>query len=256
MSFESFVGFRFLKWNKENRFLSLVTLISSLGVALGVAVLIVVLSVIDGYENVMKEKILGANAHLILFNSSGSGKISSYQSISKDLLKVEGVERADPFNYIEAMASKGMKRQGIVIKGILPNYLDVIKGFSKLQINGDFFSNKKNIIIGKELASELGVSLGDTLKCLIPKTENNTPMALPKILSFRIAGIFDSGMYEWDRSLTYTSLATVSTITGMKQVVSAVEIRIDDPDSVDKIEEKIRNKLRYPYYTQTWKRMN
>ncbi len=257
MSFESFVGLRFLQGRSGSRFLSMVTFISSAGITLGVAVLIVVLSVIDGYEDIMRDKILGANAHIILFNSAEGGTISSYEELSRNLEKEKGVVRADPFSYLEVMLTSGDKKEGIVIKGVLPEYLDVVRGFSKLDVSDDFFlEGGKKIILGTELASSLGVSEGDTVRCLVPRTSGAGRAVVPEIFTFRVAGIFDSGMYEWDRSLAYTSLATVSAITGLRESVSAVEMRIENPEDVDEVEEGIREKYAYPYYTQTWKRMN
>lgn len=257
MSFESFVGLRFLKGRSGNRFLSLVTFISSAGIALGVAVLIVVLSVIDGYEDTMRDKILGANAHIILFNSAESGDIRSYKELSEKLSGEKGIVRADPFSYLEAMITSGNKKQGIVIKGILPEYMDVVRGFSKLTVADGFFEGEsRNIILGTELASTLGVSEGDIVNCLIPRGKGTGRQVIPELFTFRVAGVFDSGMYEWDRSLAYTNISTVEKIAGSEGSASAIELRIDYPDNVDAVEEELRDKYSYPYYTQTWKRMN
>ena len=256
MSFETFVGFRFLKGKEGNRFLSIITIVSAAGVALGVAVLLIVISVIDGYEAEMKNKILGSNSHIIMFKAADNGLISGYQNVASTISGEPGVSRADPFFYLQAMLSTSRGKRGIVLKGVTPAYLDVIRKFSKLDLaDKDFTGGAKKIILGKELADELGVVAGGEVNCLIPRgMEGGTVM--PRVFTFVVAGIFESGMYEWDLNLAYGDIETVGNIIGAGGKASAIEIRLDDPEKVASILEPLSAKFPFPYHMNDWRKMN
>ncbi|MBI5375826.1 MAG: ABC transporter permease [Candidatus Schekmanbacteria bacterium] len=256
MSFETFVGFRFLKGKEGNRFLSIITIVSAAGVALGVAVLLIVISVIDGYEAEMKNKILGSNSHIIMFKAADNGLISGYQNVANTISSEPGVSRADPFFYLQAMLSTSKGKRGIVLKGVEPSYLDVIRKFSRLDLaDKNFTGGAKKIILGKELADELGVIPGGEVNCLIPRGMGGGTV-MPRVFTFVVAGIFESGMYEWDLNLAYGDIDTVGNIIGAEGKASAIEIRLDDPEKVASILEPLSAKFPFPYHMNDWRKMN
>ena len=266
MAFELFVSLRHLKAKREQKFISLNTWISIGGVALGVMALIVVIAVMSGFGKDLRDKILGTNSHIVVTNITRPGMDNS-EFVLKKIMEVKGVKAAAPFILNQVMLTFGGNSLGVVVRGVDPNREAMVSDLEKNMIRGDIGVLRKNknvaagpyrekIILGKELAHKLGVQMDDTVSMVAPAS-HLTPMGLiPKIKLFKVAGLFESGMFEYDSSLAFISIQSAQKFFSMKEKVSGIEIRVDDIDHADKIAESLQESLGFPYYARDWMRMN
>jgi lipoprotein-releasing system permease protein len=260
MKYEWFIGLRYLKAKRKQTFISIITIISVVGVAVGVIALIVVLSVMSGFEKTIKEKILGTKAHLVILKASQQG-MDHYGELIKEVEQVKGVVSATPFIYTEVMLSSESNVTGGVIKGVDPDQEGKVTDLSRnmkagrLQdLKGE--SDSPGIILGVELAKQLGVSLNDAIQVISP-LGTLTPMGMmPKMKRFRLVGIFHSGMYDFDSKFAYISIESAQKFLNMDSRVTGIEVKSNNIYQVKEIGKEIRKKLGFPFWTQDWMEMN
>jgi lipoprotein-releasing system permease protein len=261
MNFELFVSLRYLLARRKQAFISIISLISILGVAMGVASLIVVLGVMNGFSQNLRDKILGVNAHVIV--SSFQGGIANYYKLSRKISSLSEVKGITPFIYTEVMLSTPGGVKGVVLRGIDPDVAgqvlslarDMRKGkLEDLNNQGPF----PGIIIGHELASRLGLVIGSKVNLLSPAGKKSAAGFSPKIEIFEVRGIFKTGMYEYDSSLAYTTISACQKLLGFKKdLVTGLEIRLRDVYKAEVIGQKIQELLGgYPFYVRNWMEMN
>ncbi len=265
MAYELFIGLRYLKAKRKQAFISVITFISILGIAVGTTALIIVLSVMAGFEENLKEKILGINANIIVTGLSGG--ISEYAQTSKEIRGVKGVMGASPFTYSQAMISGGGLVVGAVIRGIdidtagdvtvLPKKIKQggIKGL-KAGFGGRGTDELPGIVIGAELAKNIGVASGDTVNVISPAGAMTPAGAIPRIAAFRVAGVFELGMYEYDSSIAFLSIENAQKFFRLGNSVTGIEVKIEDIYGADKVARDITGALKGPYLTRTWMEMN
>jgi lipoprotein-releasing system permease protein len=261
MRYELFISLRYLKAKRKQVFISIITLLSMAGVGLGVMALIIVLSVMSGFEEDLKKKILGTNAHLVVLQQ-GAG-MRDYPEILKKVEEAKGVVAATPFIFTQAMLTSENNVHGIVLRGIDPatagkviNIESTLKKGSMSGLQKDDGETQPGIFIGKELAQTLGVTLDDSVVLVSPLGALAPMGGGPPMKKFRIAGIFDSGMYEYDTSLAYISLKNAQKFLAMGDLVSGLEVKVDDIYAVKKIGDRIRKDLGFPFWTKDWMQMN
>jgi len=266
MAFEIFISLRHLKAKREQKFISLNTWISIGGVALGVMALIVVIAVMSGFGKNLRDKILGTNSHIVVTNITHSG-MGNFEFVLKKVMEVKGVKAAAPFILNQVMLTFGDNSSGVVVRGVDPNREAMVSDLEKNMVRGELGVLRKNknvtsdshrekIILGKELAHKLGVQMNDTVSMVAPAS-HLTPMGLvPKIKLYKVVGLFESGMFEYDSSLAFISIQSAQKFFSMKKKVSGIEIRVDDIDHADKIAESLQESLGFPYYARDWMRMN
>jgi len=284
---EFFIGLRYL-WNtRRTRFLSVITVICVLGIAIGVAAIIIVQSVMDGLQNRMKETILGAKTHITV--ESDHRDFSNYVEVAKKLKKVKGVEGVTPMITREVIVSSGNEMTGAVLNGVdfktagtvllFPNQIqkgsvscmknpdtcpETIKYFTTKPRN--FFINGMNdvhkkgfkgIAIGTELANYFNLEIGDILKIISP-VGGGTGLAgpLPLIRTFRISAIFFSGLYEYDLGYIYTTLDNAENFFSTKGSVDKLGIKLKNVYKVEKTVQAIKAVLNKKYRITNWKDMN
>jgi lipoprotein-releasing system permease protein len=260
MKYEWFIGLRYLKAKRKQTFISIITIISIVGVAVGVMALIVVLAVMSGFEKTLKEKILGTQAHLVVLKASQQG-MDHYEEVLKQVQEVRGVVSAAPFIVNQVMLSSESNVTGGVIKGIDPDRVGKVTELAhnmkagRLQdLKGG--SDSPGIILGVELAKNLGVSLNDAIQVISP-LGTMTPMGMmPKMKRFRVVGVFYSGMYEYDNTMAYVSIESAQKFFGMGARVTGIEIKTNDIYKVKEIGKEIRQKLGFPFWTKDWMEMN
>ncbi len=257
-NYKLFTAFRYLKSKRDEKFISLITVISVLGVALGVTTLIIVISVMNGFENQLRNKILGVNAHIVV-NKLG-GDMSDIKPLIEKIKTVKGVEGVTPFIYRQAMLSSASSVSGVVVRGVDLNFDKNVTVFTKSVIKGsvDCLSDKNVnfIIIGKELAKLLAVGIGDSINMVSP-FGRMTPMGMiPKMKKFKIGGIFTTGMYDYDSGLCYISMSAAQKFFNMGKTVTGLEVKVKDIYKASEIAEKIKVKLKYPYWVRDWMEMN
>lgn len=264
MNYELFIALRYLKAKRKHTFISIITFISILGVTVGVTALIVVLSVMTGFEEDLRGKILGVNAHLVVLEL-GKG-MRYYQDVAEKTKQVEGVVASTPFIYQQAMLSGEGGVMGVVIRGLdLPTGGDVTVLPQRLAQGGldglksplgDSNHEPPGIIVGKELSKNLGISLMDEVDVISP-TGTMTPMGpIPRMARFRVVGIFDLGMYEYDSSMAFISIENAQRFFRLEEMVTGLEVRIKDIYKAREVGDRLQKTLGSPYWVRTWMDMN
>ena len=260
MRYEWFIGLRYLKAKRKQTFISIITVISIVGVWLGVTAMIIVLSVMSGFEKTIKEKILGTQAHLVVLKTGQQG-MDHYAEVVKRVEEVKGVVSAAPFIFNQVMLSSESNVTGGVIKGIDPDRVGKVTELAhnmkagRLQdLKGE--SEAPGIILGVELAKNLGVSLNDAIQVVSPLGTLMPMGMMPKMKRFSVVGIFYSGMFEYDNTMAYISIETAQKFFGMGAHVTGIEIKTSDIYKVKEIGKEIRKKLGFPFWTKDWMEMN
>jgi lipoprotein-releasing system permease protein len=266
MSYELFIGLRYLKAKRKQTFVSLITLISIAGVMVGVTALIVVLAVMNGFKEDLRDKILGVTSHVVV--SRFDSNMSNYTQVKKRVNQVEGVVASTPFIYTQVMINSRQGISGAVLRGIDPESAsDVIDLPRNLRSGSlqDLAEGKgpgttrgiPGIIVGNELARSVGVSLGEPVTLISPFGRLTPLGQVPRSQTFRVAGVFDSGMYEYDSTIAYVNLSAAQRFLGIGDRVTGIEVRVDDIYKADQVAIAISKALDgYPYWTRDWMRMN
>lgn len=261
MGYEFFVGLRHFKAKRKEAFLSLTTAISILGVMLGVMALIVVLSVMKGFERDLRDKILGANAHIVVLKLGG--EMDNYREVMEGIEGVDGVVGTSPFIYSQVMLTSGTRTAGVILKGIDVARAGSVTILPKRIVNGSLDGLKgrtPGIIMGEELARDLGVGLGDRVEIIVPGGVPTPYGIMPLKAGLVVKGIFKFGMYEYDSNLTFTSLETAQALTGMDRKVTGIEIRVKDLFDTKDVGKRMRSLLKArfgpSYVVRDWMEMN
>jgi lipoprotein-releasing system permease protein len=263
MSFEYFIGGRYLRAKQKETFISLITMLSIAGVTVGVMALIVVIAVMAGFESDLKNRILGIESHVVIMRHGNS--FSDYHRILGQVVNTNGVEAATPFIYTQIMLRSSSGVSGAVLRGIDPETAGrVIKvidrsallNLEKMHQGKDTTGSVPGVILGKELAKNLGLGMGDAVY-LISSRGMISPMGyLPAMKRFQVAGLFESGMYEYDGSLAYIHLSDAQKILHMKDSVTGIEVRVNDIYNARHIADKIVADVGFPYWARDWMQMN
>lgn len=266
MSYELFIGLRYLRAKRKQTFVSLITLISIAGVMVGVTALIVVIAVMNGFKEELRDKILGVTSHVVI--SRFDGNISKYPEVTAKVEEVSGVNAATPFIYTQVMISSRKAISGAVLRGIEPQTASKVINLQKNLRAGSLkeleAENKPEgmratpgIILGNELARNIGVSRGEPVTVISPLGRLTPLGRVPRSQTFRVAGIFDSGMYEYDSTIAYVSLWAAQRFLGIGDRVTGIEVRVDDIYEADRVAKAIGKALDgYPYWSRDWMRMN
>jgi lipoprotein-releasing system permease protein len=266
MRYEWFIGLRYLKAKRKQTFISIITVISIAGVTVGVMALIVVLSVMSGFEKTLKEKILGTQAHLAILEASQEGMDHSGE-VMNEVDGVKGVVASAPFIVSQVMLSSESNVFGVVLKGVDPDREGKVTELAKnmkaggLQnLKGTPSGEPPGIILGVELAKHFSASVGDILQVISP-LGTMTPMGMmPKMKRFRVAGIFYSGMFEFDNTFAYISIESAQKFFNMDSRVTGIEVKTNDVYQVKEIGGRIRQKLQHqfglPFWIRDWMEMN
>ena len=260
MNFERLVALRYLKAKRREKFISLISFISIAGIAVGVMALLVVIGVMTGFDQDLRNKILSVNAHIILIKPGHS--IADYNAVAREVEAVPGVASARPFIYTQVMFSGPSNISGGVIRGLDLRTIEQ-GGPPAVQLReGSFQSLQENsgelpeVAIGNELAKNIGATVGTRIKIISP-LGTLTPMGrIPRIKNFQVGAIFHSGMFEFDNTLVYASIPRVQDYLGMDDQVTGIDVQVKDIYAADKIAAAIAAKLGPEYQTRDWMRMN
>jgi lipoprotein-releasing system permease protein len=269
MSFEFFISLRYLRAKRKQIFVSIITFISIAGIFLGVAALIIVLAVMNGFETDLRNKILGINSHVVLMEYTGA--MRNYQTVMNEIEHVEGVVASTPFIYSQAMLKNEGRTSGVILRGISVDSAFKVINLGKMhEGNIDYLSEKQRstldytkdtstlpgIVIGKELAKNMGLLLFDPVSIISPMGIS-TPMGMvPKMKKFVVVGIFDSGFYEYDSTLAYISLPDCQEFLNLGDRVTGLEIKVNDIYKANIIAKSIEKKLGFPFWARNWMEMN
>jgi lipoprotein-releasing system permease protein len=264
MRYELFIALRYLKAKRKQTFVSVITVISVLGIIIGVTALIIALALITGFHENIQEKILGANSHILLFNALPEHPIDHYQSLIKKLEKRPHIIAAAPTALSKGMISSKYASEGVVIYGVDPDSIKKVTNIFDNIIKGSYQPLKQeeaegrgSIILGKELAARLGVLPGHTVRVMSIDATSLSPFGLlPKPKNFRVAGIFESGMWEADLQWAFISLKQAQRFFNLGDGVTLIQVKVDDIFRVKEIAEDLREHLGGGFYIQDWMDMN
>ncbi len=258
---EYYIALKYLLAKRKQTFISIITILSIAGVTVGVTALIIVLAVMSGFEKELKDRILGATAHVHVTSLEGS--IADPFPLSSRIREVRGVVGASPYIFSQMMISSGTAAAGGVLRGVdvatvgdvtrLPRdvrlgSIEVLRQKSSAGIPG--------AILGRELAANLGVSIGDVIEILVPGG-NVTPLGtFPRVMRFRVGGISESGMYEYDATFAYVAMTEAAGLLGIEGRSTGIEVKTDDIYAAAQVAARIRTTLGYPFWAKDWMQSN
>ena len=283
MSFELFVASRYLRAKRRQAVIGIITAISVIGVAAGVASLIIALAINNGFRQDLQERLLGSTAHVQLMRVESDG-IRDWRSLLDRLEKEPHVRAASPAIYEQVLISRGARAQGAVLKGVLPRYENKVSEILKSvkfgsaealeekpsgPLEGERATNSPDIpdalsrsqqmppiILGKDLADNLGAAVGSVVLVTSPQGELTPFGIVPKYARFRVAGIFKSGFYDYDSGWAFTRLASAQTLFGLGDVISVVEFKVDDIYRAGDIGREIEQAAGKGFMTSNWMEQN
>ncbi len=263
MSFEFFIGGRYLRAKQKQAFISLITYLSIAGVTVGVMALLVVIAVMTGFEADLKSRILGGQSHVVLLRASGP--FTEYRDLIPKVDAVPGVEAATPFIYTQTMLRSASSTTGAVLRGVDPETIgQVLKTLANVNLPASAPSGNADapgagipgIVLGKELAKNLGVIEGDMVHVISPRGMLAPIGHVPAMKQFRVTGYFESGMYEFDQTFAYIHLHDAQQLLRVGDSVSGLEIRVTDIYKAREVADAILAQIGSGYYARDWMQMN
>ena len=250
-SYEWMLARRYLRSRRSEKFVSLISWSSGVGIAIGVMTLIVVLSVMNGAAVEIRDKILGFSAHV---DVQGPGNtLSGWRDWLATVEKLPGVERAAPYVTGQVLATNGSRAFGAILKGV-----DVHRSpmLAKHIVRGRFIDDRGSpfeVVIGKDLAKKLGVDVGDRVRLMSPTGGISPAGAAPRMRAFHLVGIFDSGFYEYDVGMILTPLAAIQRFNRIGDAVTGIELFLDDRNASGQVADQARAALPVGAWITDWK---
>jgi lipoprotein-releasing system permease protein len=252
-SYELFIGLRYTRAKRRNHFISFISLISMLGIGLGVAALIVVLSVMNGFQEELRSRILGVAAHVQITGADNT--LSGWQVVAADAMKNPDVVAAAPYVMAQGMLSFDQVVQGAIIRGVLPEDEDKVADIGAHMKRGQLSAlqpGEFGIVLGSELARSLGVIVGDKVILIAPQGQVTPAGILPRLKQFRVVGIFEVGMYEYDSGLALIHLEDAQKLYRMGDKVSGVRLKLKDLYEAPRVSRELTNSLGGFLYVSDW----
>jgi lipoprotein-releasing system permease protein len=229
LPFELFVGMRYTRAKRRNHFISFISLTSMVGIGLGVASLIVVLSVMNGFQEELRSRILGVASHLQI--TGANNVLAEWQAVSSKVQTAKHVTGTAPYIMAQGMLSNGQAVQGAIVRGILPSEEGKVSDLAEHMRAGqlaDLKAGEFGIVLGAELAQSLGVILGDKVVLMAPQGQFTPTGVVPRIKQFTLVGLFQIGMYEYDSGLALINIDDAAKLYRMGDNVSGVRLKLDD----------------------------
>lgn len=280
MRYELMVGLRYLRAKRKEGFISLITVISIVGVMIGVMTLNIVLAVMTGFEEDLRDRILGFNPHIVVVSYAGT--IRDPDSVVSKVRSTPGVVAAAPLVYGQVMLSTGQSVSGVALRGVPPGVEDAVVDLKNHLTSGSVEGlgapfqvpvsaedgagdgervdastvTLNGVILGQELARQLGLEIGDPVSVVSPIGTPSPVGMIPKVKRFAVAGTFDSGMFDYDSSLVYMSLADAQRFFGLGDAITGVEIRVADIYRANEIARSLERRLGTPFRARDWMEVN
>lgn len=254
---ELYIGLRYTRAKRRNGFVSFIALISMLGIALGVAALIVVLSVMNGFGKELRERTLGMTAHATV--SGHDGYLSDWQDIQTRVITHPSVLDSAPYTQTEAMLSNRSRVSGAIIRGVLPDQEPGVSEIVDKMVSGSIHDLRPGgfgIILGRELANAMGVYEGEKITVITPQA-NITPVGvLPRLRRFTVVGVFEAGMHQFDRSMALMHIQDAQKLFSMGDRVNGVRLKLDDMFNARQITHQLDSQIGEDYWVKDWTRMH
>ena len=255
LPFELFVGLRYTRAKRRNHFISFISMTSMVGIALGVAALIVVLSVMNGFQHELRSRILGVASHLQI--SGPNNQLANWQGVAGQVRHHQEVEASAPYIMAQGMLSFGQAVQGTIVRGVIPAQEDKVAEIGQHIRAGSFDALKRGgfgIVLGADLALALGVGVGDKVVVMAPQGQLTPTGMVPRLKQFKVVGIFQVGMYEYDSALALIHLDDAATLYRMGDKVSGLRLKLSDLDRAPWVGRELTQQLGQEngYYITDW----
>jgi lipoprotein-releasing system permease protein len=253
--YELFVGLRYTRAKRRNRFISVISLISVIGITIGVAALIVVLSVMNGFQKELRTRILGVASHVQI--AAFDGGLSDWRGVAQQASRVPDVIAAAPYINQQGLLGNQQNVQGALIRGILPQEEDKVADIGrhmKVGALGDLRPGEFGIVLGSELAHAVGASVGEKVVLIAPQGQVTPAGILPRIKQFTLVGVFEVGMYEYDAGLALIHLEDAQKLYRMQDKVSGVRLKLTDLFLAPQVARQLMRTLRADVMVSDWTR--
>ena len=254
--FEWMLSLRYLRARRREGFISVIAGFSFLGIMLGVATLIIVMAVMNGFRQELLSKILGLNGHLLI--QPLESPLTDYAAVADRISKVDGIYLAAPLVEGQALASSPFNASGVVVRGMLGADLSKLSQISHNIKQGtlDGFDNGQGLVIGVRLAEQLSVRAGDNITLVSPRGAVTPMGTTPRIKAYKIAAVFEIGMSEYDSAFVFMPLTEAQAYFNRAGDVTAIEIYTDDPDRIDRFRQSVTDAAARPIYMIDWRQRN
>ena len=255
--YELYAGLRYTRAKRRNHFISFISLASMLGIAIGVTALITVLSVMNGFEKELRVRILGMASHATI--SALRGGLEDWQGVAKLAEHNPEIESIAPYVEGEGMLKAGTDLTGTLLRGVLPEEEAKVSEIAqKMKVGklSDLVAGEYRIVLGKELATTLGVDVGDKVDLMIPQASVTPAGVLPRFRRFTVSGVFSVGMYEFDRGLVLIHLADAQALYRMGSDVTGVRLKLHDLFKAPQVSRELAGELPGIYYVSDWTRQH
>jgi len=252
--YELFIGLRYTRAKKRNHFISFISLISLMGITLGMTALITVMSVMNGFQKEVRTRILGVASHVQI--GSLHGNLSHWQQTAEEAAKHPIVEAAAPYVTAQGMLSHNQVVQGVMVRGILPTMEDKVADFAKMMVSGELDNlapGEFGIVIGMELARTMGTFLGDKIVLISPQGQVTPAGILPRLKQFTVVGIFEVGHFEYDSGLVLIHMFDAQKLYRMENDdVSGVRLKLKDLFQAPQVVTELPAMLSIDSYISDW----
>ena len=253
LSYELLIGLRYTHAKRRNHFISFISIVSMAGIALGVMALIVVLSVMNGFQEELRARILGVAAHLEV--TGPDDRLADWRALLAQTRQNKSVQAGAPYVNTQGMLANGDKVRGVIIRGIEPALENRVADFSQHMKAGrldDLKPGGFGILLGAELARALGVYPGDKVVLLTPQGNITPAGVMPRVKQFTVAGIFEAGMFEYDSGLALIDLRDAQKLLRLGDDVSGVRLKLDDMLRAPFVTRELARSLVGDFYLTDW----
>ncbi|BBP43544.1 lipoprotein-releasing ABC transporter permease subunit [Thiosulfativibrio zosterae] len=253
LPFETLLGFRYTRAKRRNGFISFISLSSMLGIGLGVAALITIMSIMNGFQSELRDRILGMTAHMNL--SESNDRLTHWPELYEMVKSIPEVTGAAPNITEQGMLTNDQRVKGVMVRGVLPEYEQQVSDVDGKMIVGklaDLKAKEYSIILGAELALSLGVSVGDKVTLLAPQGSVSPMGIVPRIKRFTVVGMFKAGMYEYDSGLALIHLEDAKKIFKYDDEVGVLQLKLLDMFDLGRVRNAIAQKAESTLYMRDW----
>jgi len=256
-AFERMVALRYLRARREEGFVSVIAGFSLAGIALGVATLIIVMSVMNGFRAELLDRILGLNGHMGVYSLTNQ-PLSDFDRIATEIKKLDGVTRVIPTVEGQVLVSGNKVAAGAIVRGVRESDIRARKIIADNIRAGtlDNFTGKSSVIIGTRMARKFGVGPGDTVRLVSPQSNATAFGSVPRSKTYRIVALFEVGMFEYDSGFVFMPLEAAQIYFQSKDAVTNIEVFLDNPDRVDSIRVEILRAAGLPLRLVDWQQAN
>jgi lipoprotein-releasing system permease protein len=267
MKYEFFIGLRYLRARRQETFISLITVISVLGVMIGVMTLNVVMAVMSGFEETLRDRLLGINAHISVVKSGDP--MRDYERVIEKLRQEKDIIAASPTVYGQVMLTSGARVSGVVVRGVDPDRINQVVDLQSYLLKGKLAALKSRhaiqveertvllpgVILGERLAAQLGVFEGSPVQVVSPLGSPTAIGVIPKVRRFVVIGIMKTGMSEIDSAVVFMGLAEAQNFFDLEGAATNIEMKIRDVKNSRAVAERVQRQLGFPYLAEDWTRL-